>query len=261
MKKIIYITGFTLFSVVAFAQTEKIEPDRPGQTITPTTIPGKWTQFETGSLLQIEKHYPSLKDYFIQHPSLLTKYGLGNRFELRLITDLATIKEENVNGTTLRTGITNVQLGGKFNFLKEKGVRPKVSLIAHYDFQRFRTLDKADSIDGANFRFAMLHTLSKTISIGYNIGMSWRSFRYVPAYIYTISPRFNINEKWFAYIEVYGSFKRPKKFNPENNIGAGFAYYVNNNFKIDASAGFGLSKEAPDKFYSIGASFRFKTGK
>lgn len=260
MRKIICTLSFLLFLISTSAQVEKIETDRPGETNTPTTVPRKWVQLETGFLMQIEKHYPKLKDHFIQHPSVLSKYGIGNRIELRLITELGTLKEENVNGTTLLTGITNVQLGGKVNFLKEKGIRPKTSLIAHYNFRRLRTLYK-DSIDGANFRFAMLHTLSKTISVGYNIGMNWNRFGSPPSYIYTFSPRFNISEKWFAYIEVFGSFRSPKKYNPENNIGAGFAYYVNDNFKIDASAGFGLSKEAPDKFYSIGASFKFKTGK
>jgi Putative MetA-pathway of phenol degradation len=259
MTKIICSIILVFFSFAAFAQVEKIETDRLGETNTPSTVPSKWMQFETGSLLQIEKHYPSLKDYFIQHPSLLLKYGIGSRFELRLITDLATIKEENVNGTTLRTGITNVQLGGKINFLKEKGLRPKVSLIAHYDFRRFRTLYKGDTIDAANFRFSMQHTLSNTISIGYNIGMKWKRFRSSPAYIYTLSPRFNITEKWFAFVEVFGFIW--KKYSPEHSIDFGAAYNISDNFKIDASAGFGLNKKAPDNFYSIGASFRFKTRK
>ena len=260
MKKIIYSIVIVLSTVKTSAQSEKIETDRPGETNTPATVPKKWIQIETGFLMQIEKHSSKLKDHFIQHPSLLSKYGIGNRIELRLLTEWGTIKEQFVNDTTSRTGITNVQLGGKVNFLQEKGLRPKTSLIAHYNFRRLRTLYK-DTIDGANFRFAMLHTLSKTISIGYNIGMNWNRFGFPPAYMYTFSPRFNISEKWFAYIEVFGSFKRPRKYSPENNIGAGFAYNVNDNFKIDASAGLGLSKEAPDKFYSIGASFRFKTGK
>ncbi len=257
MQKAICSILITFFPVTVCAQ---IETDRPGETNIPATVPKKWVQMETGFLMQTERHYPKLKDHFIQHPSLLVKYGIGNRVDLRLITELSTIKEQFVNGTTSRTGITNVQLGSKVNFLQEKGLRPNVSLIAHYNFRRFRTLYK-DSIDGANFRFAMQHTLSKTVLIGYNIGMNWNRFGSPPAYIYTFSPRFTINEKWFAYIELYGSFRRPKKYNPENNIGAGFAYYVNDNFKIDISAGFGLSKEAPDKFYSIGASFKSKTKK
>ncbi len=259
MKKILYTIYLIFFSLVASAQVDKIETDRPGETNTPTPAARKWINIETGLIRQTQTIGPE-KDFYFQHPSLLIKYGIVNRFELRLITELTSIKQGSINGYSTITGIYNVQLGGKFNFLKEKGLRPKTSLIAHYNFRRLRTLYK-DSIDGANFRFAMLHTLSKTISVGYNIGMNWNRFGSSPAYIYTFSPRFNISEKWFAYIEVFGCFKRPRKYNPENNIGAGFAYYINDNFKIDASAGFGLNKNAPDNFYSIGTSFRFKTGK
>jgi hypothetical protein len=107
----------------------------------------------------------------------------------------------------------------------------------------------------------MLHTLSNTILIGYNIGMKWNRFGSPPAFIYTFSPKFNINEKWFAYIEVFGSFRRPKKYDPQNTIDFGIAYYISDNVKIDGSAGFGLSKAAPDNFYAVGTSFRFNTKK
>ena len=260
MIKIIYSIVLFLFSISAFAQVEKIETDRPGETNNPATVPKKWIQFESGFLRQTQTIGPE-KDYYFQHPSLVTKYGIANRFELRLITELASIKQGSFNGYSTITGIHNVQLGGKFNFLKEKGIRPKTSLIAHYDFHRLRTLYKGDSIDGANFRFAMLHTLSNTIVIGYNIGMKWNRFGSPPAYIYTFSPRFNIKEKWVAYIEVFGSFRKQKKYAPENSIGFGIAYYISDNVKIDGSAGFGLSKTAPDNFYAIGTSFRLNTNK
>ncbi len=259
MIKFILATNLILISITASAQLKKIETERPGKTNTPATVPNKWMQFETGLLMQTEKINPPKRDLYIQHPYLLTKYGVGNRAEIRLITELVTIKEINVNGNTIRTGINSVQLGGKLNFLKEKGIRPKTALIAHYDFRRLRTLYRGDSIDGANFRFAMQHTLSKTISLGYNIGMEWRRFGSPPDYIYTFSPSFNISEKLIAYIELFGFIW--KNQNPENSIDGGFAYYITDNFKIDASSGFGLNKKAPDNFYSIGASFRFNFAK
>jgi hypothetical protein len=261
MKKIIYTTYLIFFSLVAFAQTEKIETDRPGKTISPGTAGQKMIQFETGFSIETEKVTAPKKDLYVQHPYLLTKYGLGKRIEIRLITELATIKEINVNGNTIRTGLNSVQLGGKLNFLKGKGLSPKVSLIAHYDFRRFRTMYKGgDSIDGANFRFAFQHTFSETIFLSYNLGMEWKRFNSRnPTYLYSFSPRFNITEKWFAFIEVFGFIW--KNYSPENSIDFGAAYNISDNFKIDASAGFGLNKKAPDSFYSIGASFRFKTSK
>lgn len=261
MAKIICSLWFTFFSLILCAQIEKLETDRPGETITPGTVTKKWMQFETGLSIQTEKiNYPK-KDLYIKHPYLLSKYGLGKRIEIRLITELATIKEKNVNGNTIRTGLNSVQLGGKLNFLKGKGLSPKVSLIAHYDFRRFRTMYKSrDTIDGANFRFAFQHTFSENIFLSYNLGMEWKKFNTRnPTYLYSFSPRFNVTEKWFAFIEVFGFIW--KNYSPENSIDFGAAYNISNNFKIDASVGFGLNKKAPDNFYAIGASFRFKTGK
>lgn len=259
MHKLLFLLPvFLTCSIYSFAQVEKIDTDRPDQTESAVTVPKKWVQFEMGFVRERENIGHNLKDFYIQHPTLLTKYGIGNRFEIRVITELATLKYGAVNGNYSISGINSVQLGGKLNFLNEKGLRPKTSLIAHYDFGRLRTLYK-DSIDGINFRFTMQHTLSKLVSIGYNLGMEWDRFGSSPAYIYTFAPGFNISEKWYAYIEVFGFIWTDE--NPETSIDGGIAYFINDNFKVDISAGFGLNKKAPDNYFAIGASFRFKTGK
>ncbi|MBL0146748.1 MAG: transporter [Chitinophagaceae bacterium] len=263
MKKYTLISCLIFVSLVTFAQTEKVITDRPGKTLSPITVPKKWIQFES----ELSKQKDKLKeigitDIYFRHPSLLTKFGLGKRLELRLITELATLKVKyTFDPPYIRTGIKTVQLGGKLNFLKEKGIRPEVSLIAHYDFHRLRTIYAGkDTLDGGNFRLAMQHTLSEKVEVGYNIGMEWEYFRYFKtAYTYTLSPKFTINEKWLAYIELFGYIWKKEK--PENSIDAGFAYFINDNFKLDASAGFGINKKAPDNFFSIGASFRFKTNR
>ena len=260
MTKIILCLFLIFVTLKLFAQPPKIITDRPGYTINPNTVPDKWVQSETGLYRQSDRYFGLNKTFEFQHPSLLTKYGIGNRVELRLILIAGSTKEEAGNGTYTRTGITSFQLGGKYNFLKEKKIRPNIALIAHYDFHRFNFVKiKFDTIDGANFRFAMEHTISKTISIGYNIGMEWKSFTYEPAYIYTLSPKFNITEKWKAFIEVFGYITKSNK--PEHRFDGGIAYYVNSNLKLDAYGGFGLNLGTKENFYSIGASFRFKTAK
>jgi hypothetical protein len=258
------IKNFLLFAVIssctytAFAQPDKIDTDRPDQTESAVTVPKKWMQLEMGLMREKESTGYGLKDLYLQHPTLLTRYGLGKRFELRLLTELATSKNEAVNGNFSKTGLSGIQLGGKVNFFDEKGIRPKTSLLAHYDFARLRTLYR-DSIDGASFRISMQNTISKLISAGYNIGMEWERFDAPPAYIYTFSTGFNISEKWYSFIEVFGSVW--KNESPENSIDAGISYNINDNFKIDLSGGIGISKNAADNFYAIGASYRFKTRK
>ena len=105
----------------------------------------------------------------------------------------------------------------------------------------------------------MQNTLSKIIGIGYNIGAEWDGYRNNATWVYTFSPGFNIGEKWYSYIEVFGTFS--KQNSPEHSLDGGAAYYVNSNFKVDISAGFGISETAPDWYIAIGASMRFKTGK
>jgi len=175
-----------------------------------------------------------------------------------LITELASIKEEAVNGNYRNSGLHSVQLGGKVNFFGEKGLRPKISLIAHYDLARLRKWYR-DTVDGFNFRFTMQNSISKLVALGYNIGMEWDRFGSPPAFIYTFAPGFNISEKWYAYIEAFGSVWKGEA--PESSIDGGIAWYITGNFKIDISGGLGINEKAPDNYFAIGASFRFKTGK
>ncbi|GAB2821527.1 transporter [Ferruginibacter profundus] len=262
MIKIILQACLLLTAITTTAQVEKIDTDRPDQTESAFTVPKKWVQFESGFLKEVDKgpddRFYKVKDILFQHPSLLSKYGVSKRLELRLITDFVTYKStQNSSVIETKTGIDNVQFGAKLNFFNEKGLRPKTSLIAHYNFGGLRTIYK-DTKDGFNFRFTMQHTISEKIALGYNLGMEWDRFGEPGAYSYTFAPGFNLSEKWYAYVEAFGFIRKNEK--PENSIDGGIAYYVTDNFKIDASAGFGLNKKAPDYYFAVGTSFRFKTG-
>jgi len=261
--KFIFLTPLLFYTVTLSAQIEKIDTDRPDQTESPFIVPKKWMQLESGFLKEVENGHDNgfyqLKLIRFQHPSLLTKYGVAKRFELRLITDFVTEKSKQNNSIIVSaTGIDNAQFGGKLNFFDEKGWRPKTSLIAHYDLAGLRTIHK-DTIDGFNFRFTFQKTISEKLSFGLNLGMEWERFGEPPAYTYTFAPGFNLSEKWYAYIEAFGFIWKDEK--PENSIDAGIAYFVNDNFKVDVSAGLGVSKYAPGYYFAVGSSFRFKTNR
>lgn len=256
--KYILIFYCLLNSFFTSAQIEKMETDRPSKTNTPTTTLNKWLQTEMGFQKQTYRFQPVLKDLYFQFPTLLTKYGIGNRFEVRLITEFAYVKEENVTTNTIYKGLNNTQLGGKFNLLKQNGILPKTSLIAHY---RLNTLNTNaighDSINGGNISLAMLNTISEKFLIGYNLGVEKFTWRYEPMYFYSLSPKFNIAEKWQAFVEIYGNLWKGRR--AQTSIDGGISYYINDDFKIDASAGTRINKNTNLKFYSVGGSFRFKT--
>ncbi len=257
MKLFLLSTLICISTNRAIAQMAPIETDRPDQTESAFTVPQKWVQLEMGFLQQSDRNTVTMpKDFHFHHPALLAKYGLAANTELRLITEWATAKEKTSTGWHRYTGISSLQLGGKIHFFDEKGWRPKTSLIAHYDFGRWRTLYR-DNKDGFNFRFTMQHSLGNIVSLSYNLGMRWDRFGYPPASIYTLAPGFNIGNRWYAYAEVFGFVWQNET--PENSFDAGVAYNINEHFKVDISAGLGINKKAPDNYFAIGASFRFKT--
>jgi Putative MetA-pathway of phenol degradation len=103
----------------------------------------------------------------------------------------------------------------------------------------------------------MLHTVSENFYIGYNIGVEKRTWDYEPMYLYTFSPKLSFEDKWQAFIEIYGYFWK-NRF-PQTTVDGGLSYLINDNFKIDATAGKRIDKTQNKQFYAIGASFRFKT--
>lgn len=259
MNKLSLVIPFILIYSVVFAQVEKIDTDRPDQTESANTVPKKWMQFELGFLMQTDTYSKKEKDITYQHPTLLTRYGLTNNFELRLITTYGTeLHKNNHISSNRKTGMQSVQVGGKLNIVKEKQWQPTITLIAHYDIRRFQT-PQHDSVDGANFKISLQHTLSKKISLGYNLGMEWENFSISPAYTYTIAPGIDFNENWYGYVELFGSIYKNEK--PQHRFDAGLAWYAKPDLKFDISAGTGISKEAAGWYIAVGGSYRFKTGK
>lgn len=239
----------------SFAQIEKIDTDRPDQTESAVLVPKKWFQFEMGFSKQVN----NATENEFQYPTLLSKYGISKRFELRLITTVQTNTYFNVVDKVKETGLTPVEMGAKIALWEEKGLLPKTSLLFHVAIPKLASnYFKADHL-APNFRFTMQHSLPKNIGLGYNVGAEWDGVNKGATWIYTFAPGINLGEKWYAFIEAFGFISKQK--NPEHNLDGGIAYYINPNFKIDLSAGFGISKAAPDWYIAVGGSIRFKTGK
>ncbi len=232
-------------------EMERMETDRPDQTECPFIVPVNWVQFESG--FNFEKNAPGSHTFV--YPTLLSKYGVSKKLELRLITTLLSNRE--YDGTHYETvsGVDPVQLGFKVALMEEKGLLPKTSLIAHIAIPQFAS-DKLHAEKLApNFVFTMQHTITSWFSIGYNLGAEWDGFSNNPAGIYRFSPGITIGKKGYVYAEAFGFIQKNETAN--HNIDGGFAYYFNNNIKLDISAGKGLSAISMDYYIALGASFRF----
>ena len=224
-----------------------IQTDRPDQTECPFIVPKNHFQMESG--FNYEKVNIDEQNFF--YPSTLWKFGINNNLELRLITELNSNKFNEV----ITTGVNPVKIGFKTNLWKQKGVFPLTSFIGHLSIPNSATNQFKTSFVAPDFRFTMQHTLNNTISIAYNLGAEWDGENANPSYIYTLTSGFSLTNKIGIYFELYG-FTHNKKQN-EHRADGGITYNLRKNILLDVSGGFGLSKNAPNHYVSLGFSVRF----
>ncbi|HMJ47385.1 MAG TPA: transporter [Ferruginibacter sp.] len=256
MKYIFNLLFSFIFINITPAQLLPIDTDRPDLTESAFLVPKKWLQFEAGFSYQVNNN--TEKEYFT--PSLLSKYGLTDRIELRLITSILTQSRsalaQDINN---ETGLEAVEIGAKIGLTEEKDIFPKTSFIFHVAIPGLSSTAFKPGKVAPDFRFTMQHTLSPKTSAGYNLGCEWDGFSNDPAYIYTLTLGYVPANKWYSYIEGFGSFKKQEI--PQHSLDGGLAYLVTINFKIDLSSGFGLTETAPQWYIAFGISARINTNK
>ena len=248
-----------LLSATMYSLSQEIgrmETDRPDQTESPVITKKKYIQAEFGFTIEKDN---DLKSFV--HPTVLWKYGVSKRFELRLITEFVSQETPIIIpfGNDVISGMLPIQIGGKVAFWEEKGLLPKTSLIFHVAPAKFGSKKFHTSKWTPDFVFTMQHTLSENIGLGYNLGAAWDGESNSPYWIYTIAPGFNIGKDWYGYVELFGAVRKNEL--PQHNFDCGLAYYFSDNTKIDISSGFGISDAATDWYGAIGFSFRFNTNK
>lgn len=226
-----------------------IQLDRPDQTECPFITPTKYIQIENG----LTHEYIGNKKVNFSYPSTLWKYGVNKKFELRLITELATEKDE----TKSTTGFLPLTFGFKTNICKEKGIIPMTSFIGHITTSKIGSKEFHTKYIAPSFRFTMQHTVTDKISIAYNLGAEWDAETVEQTYIYTLTTGISLTDKLGGYIEVYGFVTKDNK--ADHRFDCGLTYLINNDFMMDLSGGFGLTDNAPENYLSLGLSYRFIT--
>lgn len=249
VKKIFILFFIILITLRSEAQNTPIQTDRPDQTECPFIVPKNFLQAENGFL--IEKLKGDLQTY--AYPSILWKLGLNERFELRLITEVLSVK--NMGNTS--SGLAPVTIGFKSQICKEKGIIPTTAFIGHLTTSSVGTKNFRTTFAAPSFRFTMQHTLSKTFTLSYNLGAEWDGESAETIYLYTLTSGASITDKLGFYAELYGY--APEYNTADHRADGGFTYLVNNNILIDISAGFGISNSDLKNYVSLGFSYRFNT--
>jgi hypothetical protein len=239
---------FLLFwSFIAFAQSEgRIETDRPDQTECPFIVKKGYLQGELG-------FNRSTSEYLF--PTSLLKYGLSKRLELRYVSVLAQQPGQ-------ETRFQTEAIGFKWALFQPTGFQssawiPRTSVIVHYNWDHQNRDFSEKNLRGHSIGdvvFTMQNDFTDRIGIGYNLGTELHSNGSFEG-IYRVAPNLLIGKRGYAYVEVFG--RMPASEFADHSYDAGFAYYVNDDLKLDISAG--QSFLHPEDYYiAVGLSFRFR---
>ena len=246
---IVLLINMLLFFEIAFSQDlPSIQTDRPDQTECPFIVPRNYFQLENG--FSYEKTNVNSNEFVA--PTILTRFGINDHFELRLITEYV-IDKVNSEKTS---GLTPVFIGFKTRLFEEKGIIPITSFIAHISIPKMASKNFKTTFYVPEFRFTMQHTLSDKQSLSYNLGAEWNGETAEPTFIYTLTTGYSFTEKIGGYFELYGFVPQIEK--PDHRCDAGLTYLFNPNHQLDISGGVGLSKTSPKYYFALGYSFRFK---
>jgi len=235
---------FLVVSGLSFGQT--ISTDRPDQTESTSLIEYKNLQLENGILFTFNAlNSPNAVRQLV--PSILLRYGLTKKLELRLYQEHETNTFELQNQAI--SGLKNVQIGLKFLLFQKHENATKVAFISHV-----LVPTGSKSIDQNTFgiinKLAFSHRIGEQLNIGYNLGYDFRGKNSSKG-TYAFAFGIKLSDAFGMYAESYGEWENINKFT--NSFDTGLTYLLGKNMQVDLSYGVGLNHSM--QFVSAGLSW------
>ncbi len=245
------------------AEEPPMVTDRPDQTESAQVVPRGTTQLEIGWLLSREDEAGARLET-TEVPGTLLRFGLSERFELRLGWSGFVDQELSFGGSKLvRDGVGDAALAGKVLLRPERGAAPQVALLFGTSVPVGDDELTSDRYD-PSFRFLFSNTLSDTVGIGYNVGMFWEtgtgddgSLSTVSSFDYTLSLGFGVGARSGVFVELFGDVPASASGDPSASFDTGLTFQIRPRVQFDIAAGIGLTDNADDWFVGIGLSTRF----
>jgi len=247
-----------LFRFSAFCNAqEEMETDRPDQTECTSILPVGSFQVETGFVFTQHKFKENsvlFQSKELEYGTTLIRIGIFKNAELRLEAGEYQQNKLSTDGhTSSIEGFIPFEIGTKIHITEENGILPQTVFIGHLELPVGST-----NLIGKNvvpkFRLSMSNTVTKKISLGYNLGMEWEQESPVPFYVYTGTIGVDLSKKWGCYVESFGNFSTDNF--PETYLDGGFTFSPLINLMFDVSGGIGLNEHSNDYYLSAGFSFR-----
>ncbi len=247
LTSILFIT-IAQFSIAQF--NEIIRTGRPGQSIGPFTVGKNVLQFQQGLEIGGVSNINNAPTSFINNNVI--RFGVSETVELSALIDYQQDYKNENNIYINNSGVSNLHLGFRVHLTNQKGLLPTTG------FQmRLRVPNTSKDFPTQNIASVMVFvanwSLPKECSLGTNWILSYSGNNTPATGKYIINFGFPIAKKWSGFVENYGQVNQSVF---QTRFDGGLAYLINNNFQLDASAGFGSNQGIKDYFVSTGVSWR-----
>ncbi len=241
------ITALLLFTI-SIIKAQTIVSDRPDQTESSSIVPVKSLQIEAGALFQ--------KSDGVQanaYPSVLWRYGVTKKVELRLLTQFETNKL--LNSSLKNNGISDLQIGTKIQLYKKENVNTEVAFLSHLIIPTAKKEITNDKVGTIN-KLSISHAISEKIGVGYNVGYDYFGTG-SGNLTYSVALGISLFDKIVFYVEPYGEFTEFESHLA--SFDTGFTYLLKDNLQLDISYGTGLNYGM--NYFSTGFSWNINLHK
>jgi len=194
--------------------------------------------------------------YKFQSPTILQRYGISDKVELRLETSIASNFAINKGAYTTNyylTGFEAPTAGAKVKLLKQKKkFLPQIAALGEVRFFPLASDIYRSKKIIPRLQFLFTHKV-ESFTFGYHIG-SYYNNRF--HYSYDLYLQKKWGQRLISTINCVGAITKVSEIGPSrnNNIYSSIGYYISPSVLADFGAGRGVGNR-PDFFYKAGLSF------
>lgn len=241
---------------------EDLVTDRPDQTESAAVVAPGSIQLEAGWMYTTSSRETS-EERTHAVPVTLLRIGLARWIEARLAhAGWMTTQSRRAGGKHRDAGLGDVELGVKLHAWKGGGLRPEAALLAAFSVPVGHDAASTGRVD-PSFRWAFSHHPRGPLSVGYNLGVSWRT-EGAPAGLasrradglYTLTVALAVSRRASVYGEGFGLVDLGGRTPARHALDAGGTYLVRPNLQLDISVAVGTSRAAEDWSVGAGAAIR-----
>ncbi len=250
MRLLFLLTFLSLSSVLRAQYGESIRSGRPGQSIGAFTVGTGVLQVQTGVTFDWADWEAAESNSFIS--TTVIRFGIQEHFELSGVLGFGNNNLETADQTIKTNGVSNVQLGFRYNLRDGQGSGPNIGIQTRLRLPL--TSDDFPTKDlGSTTMIALTQGLGGPFGMVTNLGVTWTGNQAAPVGFYTFNLGASFGQGWEVFIENYGNFR---KSDFDTRFDTGVGYIVSPNLKLDFSTGWGKNDGITDYFVDFGFSWR-----